>query len=143
MSIRICWIIPTLDEGGAEKQLCLLAKGIDRRRFEPLVVTLTRDGPRRSGLGSTESRSSRSASEGNWIPWPGAADSRPSRWHPDVGSHLAVRGERLWRAAGFGQGFRSFSVANAVSILGKACGMRSSIGRWRVGQPGSSPTRRR
>ncbi len=46
MTLRICWIIPTLDEGGAEKQLCLLAKGIDRRAFEPLVVTLTRSGPR-------------------------------------------------------------------------------------------------
>jgi glycosyltransferase involved in cell wall biosynthesis len=43
---RICWIIPTLDQGGAEKQLCLLAKGIDREKFEPLVITLTRSGPR-------------------------------------------------------------------------------------------------
>jgi glycosyltransferase involved in cell wall biosynthesis len=46
MTLRICWIIPTLDEGGAEKQLCLLAKGIDRNAFEPLVITLTRSGPR-------------------------------------------------------------------------------------------------
>lgn len=44
--IRICWIIPTLDQGGAEKQLCLLAQGIDRDVFEPLVITLTRSGPR-------------------------------------------------------------------------------------------------
>lgn len=50
MKIRICWIIPTLEEGGAEKQLCLLAKGIDRQRFEPLVVTLTRSGPRLADL---------------------------------------------------------------------------------------------
>ncbi len=50
MKIRVCWIIPTLDEGGAEKQLCLLAKGIDRDRFEPLVVTLTRSGPRKADL---------------------------------------------------------------------------------------------
>ncbi len=52
MKRRICWIIPTLDEGGAEKQLCLLAKGIDRDRFEPLVITLTRSGPRRAELDS-------------------------------------------------------------------------------------------
>ncbi len=50
MTLRICWIIPTLDEGGAEKQLCLLAKGIDRDVFEPLVITLTRSGPRLSEL---------------------------------------------------------------------------------------------
>lgn len=50
MKIRICWIIPTLDEGGAEKQLCLLAKGIDRDRFEPLVISLTRSGPRLADL---------------------------------------------------------------------------------------------
>ncbi len=50
MKRKICWIIPTLDEGGAEKQLCLLAQGIDRNRFEPLVITLTRSGPRRSSL---------------------------------------------------------------------------------------------
>jgi glycosyltransferase involved in cell wall biosynthesis len=52
MTLRICWIIPTLDEGGAEKQLCLLAKGIDRNAFEPLVITLTRSGPRLSELQS-------------------------------------------------------------------------------------------
>lgn len=46
MKIRVCWIIPTLEEGGAEKQLCLLAKGIDRSRFEPLIIALTRGGPR-------------------------------------------------------------------------------------------------
>lgn len=50
MKRKICWIIPTLDEGGAEKQLCLLAKGINRERFEPLVITLTRSGPRREEL---------------------------------------------------------------------------------------------
>ncbi len=50
MKIRVCWIIPSLDEGGAEKQLCLLAKGIDRDRFEPLVITLTRSGPRKADL---------------------------------------------------------------------------------------------
>ena len=50
MKLRLCWIIPTLDEGGAEKQLCLLAKGIDREIFEPLVITLTRSGPRLAEL---------------------------------------------------------------------------------------------
>ena len=50
MTLRVCWIIPTLDEGGAEKQLCLLAKGIDRDAFEPLVITLTRSGPRLAEL---------------------------------------------------------------------------------------------
>jgi glycosyltransferase involved in cell wall biosynthesis len=50
MKRKICWIIPTLDEGGAEKQLCLLAQAIDRNRFEPLVITLSRSGPRKVAL---------------------------------------------------------------------------------------------
>lgn len=48
--IRVCWIIPTLDQGGAEKQLCLLAAGLDREKFEPLVITLSRSGPREKEL---------------------------------------------------------------------------------------------
>jgi glycosyltransferase involved in cell wall biosynthesis len=47
---RIGLIIPTLDQGGAEKQLVLLAKGLDRNRFEPHVILLTRDGPYRQEL---------------------------------------------------------------------------------------------
>ena len=43
--LRLCLVIPTLDRGGAEKQLCLLAAGLDRRRFDPYVLTLTRNGP--------------------------------------------------------------------------------------------------
>jgi glycosyltransferase involved in cell wall biosynthesis len=50
MTIRIVQIIPTLDQGGAEKQMCLLASGLDRSRFECHVVTLTRDGPRKQQL---------------------------------------------------------------------------------------------
>ncbi len=44
--IGVCHIIPTLDEGGAEKQLCLLCGGLDRQHFSPSVITLTRQGPR-------------------------------------------------------------------------------------------------
>lgn len=47
MTIRLCLVIPTLDCGGAEKQLCLLAAGLPRDRFDVHVVLLTRDGPRR------------------------------------------------------------------------------------------------
>lgn len=43
--IRVAWVIPTLVRGGAEKQLSLLARHIDRSRFEPVVVTLTSEGP--------------------------------------------------------------------------------------------------
>lgn len=52
MKKRIGLIIPTLDRGGAEKQLVLLAKGLDRSRFEPHVILLTRDGPYRQDLES-------------------------------------------------------------------------------------------
>ena len=43
--IKVCLIIPTLDQGGAEKQLAMLACGLDRDVFETSVVVLTRSGP--------------------------------------------------------------------------------------------------
>jgi glycosyltransferase involved in cell wall biosynthesis len=45
MSIRLLQIIPTLDRGGAEKQLALLATGLPRDEFEVHVCALTRGGP--------------------------------------------------------------------------------------------------
>jgi glycosyltransferase involved in cell wall biosynthesis len=45
MTIRICFVIPTLDRGGAEKQLSMLVRGLDREAFEPIVLLLTRTGP--------------------------------------------------------------------------------------------------
>ncbi len=50
MTSRICLVIPTLDQGGAEQQLCLLAAGLPRDQFDCHVVLLTRDGPRRRML---------------------------------------------------------------------------------------------
>ncbi|MGB7346452.1 MAG: glycosyltransferase [Pirellulaceae bacterium] len=46
MTKRIVLIIPTMDRGGAEKQLCLLATNLPRDRFDVHVILLTRDGPR-------------------------------------------------------------------------------------------------
>jgi len=51
---RLCLVIPTLDRGGAEKQLCLLAAGLPRDAFDTHVVLLTRDGPRRAVLDAAE-----------------------------------------------------------------------------------------
>lgn len=48
--LRLCLIIPTLDRGGAEKQLTLLACGLDKTRFDVHVVVLTRTGPRQAVL---------------------------------------------------------------------------------------------
>jgi glycosyltransferase involved in cell wall biosynthesis len=45
MKLRICQIIPTLDQGGAEKQMALLTCNLDPKRFERHVVVLTRSGP--------------------------------------------------------------------------------------------------
>lgn len=45
MTRRILQIIPTLDRGGAEKQLVLLATGLPRDRFDVHVCLLTRGGP--------------------------------------------------------------------------------------------------
>jgi glycosyltransferase involved in cell wall biosynthesis len=45
MAHRIVQIIPTLDRGGAEKQMTLLSVGLPRNDFEVHVCTLTRSGP--------------------------------------------------------------------------------------------------
>jgi glycosyltransferase involved in cell wall biosynthesis len=45
MAHRILHIIPTLDRGGAEKQLTLLASRLPRDEFEVHVCALTRGGP--------------------------------------------------------------------------------------------------
>ena len=44
-TVKILYIIGTLDLGGAERQLVALAKGLDRSRFLPLVFCLTATGP--------------------------------------------------------------------------------------------------
>lgn len=43
--IKLLLIIPTLDRSGAEKQLALLASGLDRDCFDVHVAVLTRSGP--------------------------------------------------------------------------------------------------
>ncbi len=45
MTYRIVHVIPSLDRGGAEKQLVLLATGLPREQFDVHVCTLTRSGP--------------------------------------------------------------------------------------------------
>jgi glycosyltransferase involved in cell wall biosynthesis len=45
MKRKICHIIPTLDQGGAEKQMALLACHLNPERFERHVIVLTRTGP--------------------------------------------------------------------------------------------------
>lgn len=51
---RILHIIPTLDRGGAEKQLVLLAAGLPRDEFELHVCALTRGGPLEAELRAAE-----------------------------------------------------------------------------------------
>ncbi len=50
MPIKVVHVVPTLDQGGAEKQLCLLASHLDRKQFETHVVVLTHSGPREQFL---------------------------------------------------------------------------------------------
>ncbi len=45
MTIRVTFVIPTLDQGGAEKQLMMLATGLPRDQFDVDVCVLTRTGP--------------------------------------------------------------------------------------------------
>lgn len=54
MKLRILHIIPTLDRGGAEKQLALLAAGLPREEFDVHVACLTRGGPREAELRAAE-----------------------------------------------------------------------------------------
>ena len=50
MPLKVVQIVPTLDQGGAEKQLCLLSAHLDRSQFETHVVVLTHSGPREQTL---------------------------------------------------------------------------------------------
>jgi glycosyltransferase involved in cell wall biosynthesis len=52
MTERILLLIPTLDRAGAEKQLCLLARGLPRDEFDVHVCALTRGGPLATDLAS-------------------------------------------------------------------------------------------
>ncbi|MEM9364916.1 MAG: glycosyltransferase [Planctomycetota bacterium] len=48
--LRVALIIPTMDLGGAEKQVALLALGLHEQGHHVEVVLLTRDGPRSDSL---------------------------------------------------------------------------------------------
>lgn len=48
--IRVTYLIATLEPAGAEKQLVTVAAAVDRTRFDPRVVCLTRRGPLEVGL---------------------------------------------------------------------------------------------
>ncbi|MEM6363387.1 MAG: glycosyltransferase [Planctomycetota bacterium] len=48
--MKIALIIPTMDRGGAEKQVVLLACGLHQRGHDVRVLLLTRDGPRSETL---------------------------------------------------------------------------------------------
>lgn len=50
MRIKTCLIIPTLVQGGAEKQLALLATNLDPEKFDVHVIVLTHSGPYESIL---------------------------------------------------------------------------------------------
>ena len=83
--IKVALIIATLERGGAEKQLSLLATHLDRTRFEPRVFALTRGGPWREVIeehgiqcdviGKARGVSPRALMRLAW---------RLRRWRPDV-----------------------------------------------------------
>lgn len=50
MKKRLVLVIPTMDQGGAEKQLALLAENLPRDEFDVHVCLLTRDGLRSESL---------------------------------------------------------------------------------------------
>ena len=53
MATRILQIIPTLVQGGAEKQLTLLATGLEKGRYDVHVCALTSAGPYAEVLGDS------------------------------------------------------------------------------------------
>ncbi|MCA9126350.1 MAG: glycosyltransferase [Planctomycetales bacterium] len=50
MRIKVCLIIPTLVQGGAEKQLTLLARNLNPESFDVSVIVLTHSGPYEADL---------------------------------------------------------------------------------------------
>ena len=52
--IRVAFVIGRLNVGGAEAELVRLARGLDRSRFDPFVITLQDRGPLADGLGDIE-----------------------------------------------------------------------------------------
>jgi glycosyltransferase involved in cell wall biosynthesis len=52
--IRVAFVIGRLNIGGAEAELVRLARGLDRARFNPFVVTLQEAGPLARDLGDVE-----------------------------------------------------------------------------------------
>jgi len=52
--IRVAFVIGRLNIGGAEAELVRLARGLDRSRFSPFVVTLLDGGPLAGDLGDVE-----------------------------------------------------------------------------------------
>lgn len=48
--IRITYVIATLDDAGSERQMVALMTGLDRKRFNPSLLLLTRGGPRLEAL---------------------------------------------------------------------------------------------
>lgn len=56
MRKRICWILPTLDRGGAEKQLVMLANRLDPSEFDATLILLTRSGPLEKELDTQRTR---------------------------------------------------------------------------------------
>jgi glycosyltransferase involved in cell wall biosynthesis len=52
--IRVAFVIGRLNIGGAEGELIRLARGLDRSRYSPFVVTLQDAGPRAHELGDVE-----------------------------------------------------------------------------------------
>ena len=48
--MKVLEVIPTLEQGGAEKQLCLLAGGLLAKGVDMHVCTLTHGGPRADQL---------------------------------------------------------------------------------------------
>jgi glycosyltransferase involved in cell wall biosynthesis len=68
MRKRVCWIIPTLDRGGAEKQLVMLANRLDPNEFDATLIVLTRTGPLESELDTQRTRLIVLGKKSKWDP---------------------------------------------------------------------------
>lgn len=106
--IRLCFLIRSLDRGGAERQLTELIKGLDRSRFAVTVATFYDGGALRPEIESTEGVQVLSLhKKGRW-------DALPSLWR------LAqiIRQVKPQIVHGY------LAVANELALMGRLAGAK-------------------
>lgn len=106
--IRLCFLIRSLDRGGAERQLVELARALGPRRFRITILTFYSQGPLKAELAGTNVEVVPLEKTGRW----------------DVGRFLARASRAIAvRRPHIVHGY--LGIANEISwLLGRRCGAR-------------------